>query len=359
MLDFPSAKPMIAVMGRNRKIIHMPAEIVCANEIDDELKSQLPQITSFKPDHRNKAIENIKRFLIPGAQKSKGMSGLLPAVGIILSEERLRVPAVVLPAPIIQAAGIRVDSSRPNWSSQLARAKFQVEPNEVVELNVVVIHHRSIGWEGPYGKIANMINGFEARYRFPRTPFKVVRVEDDMERHWGAVETHFGSSQQLPPNLFVVDFTKPRTVVDAAYPVVKKLFAEGGYLSQFVNFKKNDHERPRNQRRSDTILGGVARQILTKAGVNIWWTEIPRSSPLPAIFVGVDVYHAPRQYDPQTRSRVGKPSVAAIVVRLVRDRLSQSKIECYSETFVRDAGNQPDSGRHTNHASFVNHLYFL
>jgi hypothetical protein len=133
-------------------------------------------------------------------------------------------------------------------------------------------------------------------------------------------------------------------VVDEAYPVVKSMFAKGGYLSQFVNFRKTDHEHPRDQRRSDATLGGVARQILAKAGVSIWWSEIPRSLPLPAIFVGVDVYHSPRKYDPNTQSRVARPSVAAIVVRLIRDRSSHTKIECYSETFARDPGQEHQLG---------------
>jgi hypothetical protein len=199
-LDFPSARPMVAVRGRHNKIIHLPAETLCANELDDELKMKLPQITSFKPDHRSEAIDQIKRFLIPGAQKSKSISGLLPAIGIILSDERLRVPAEVLPAPIIEAAGIYVDPLRPNWASQITRAKFSVEPKKVLELNVVVIHHKSIGWKGPYRKIASVVNGYQAKYRFPLEPVRIVRAEDDLQRHWSAVEAHFGTSQQLPPN---------------------------------------------------------------------------------------------------------------------------------------------------------------
>lgn len=123
------------------------------------------------------------------------------------------------------------------------------------------------------------------------------------------------------------------------------MFASGGILSQFVNFKNCDHERPSDDKRSKQVLYGVARQILNKAGVAIWWIEVPRSLPLPALFVGVDVYHAPRAYDPKSRTRVAKPSVAAIVVRVIRDHTSGGKIECYSETFKRGVGEEYNLGQ--------------
>merc|ERR1712194_93052 len=65
-LLYPNAKPLVAVLGRQNKTIYLPAELVCANELDPKLRQQLPMIASFKPDERNKAIEDIKRNLIPG-----------------------------------------------------------------------------------------------------------------------------------------------------------------------------------------------------------------------------------------------------------------------------------------------------
>ena len=125
-LEFPAAKPMIAVLGRNKSIIHFPAELVCANELDDELRMQLPQIASFQPAIRNEAIETVKKFLIPGAQTTKGKSGLLPALGIVLSGERLRVHAEVMPIPILLSAGIRVNAAgKSNWAPMIAKANFE------------------------------------------------------------------------------------------------------------------------------------------------------------------------------------------------------------------------------------------
>lgn len=127
---------------------------------------------------------------------------------------------------------------------------------------------------------------------FAEKPVDVVETED-MERHWGAVERYF-SGGRVKENIFVLDLTKPRATLDPAYPVVKQLLTKGGYLSQFVNFNTYDHGNARDMKRSNIILQGVARQILQKCGVRLWWVNLPKQLPLPAVFVGVDVFHAPR-----------------------------------------------------------------
>ena len=119
--------------------------------------------------------------------------------------------------------------------------------------------------------------------------FCVLFYAEDNERHWGAVERHF--SGRVKENLFVLDFTKPRGTLDPAYPIVKQLLTKAGHLSQFVNFNTYAHDQPRDQRKSNTILQAVARQILQKCGVRLWWVTLPRSVPLPAVFVGVDVLY--------------------------------------------------------------------
>ena len=202
ILEFPAARPMIAVLGRNKRIIHLPPEIVCANELDDDVRSQLPQIASIKPDRRNDAIEAAKRFLIPGAQKSKGMSGLLPALGIVLSDTRLSAQAEVLPLPMMLSCGQRINETlgKSTWAPQIAKATFDVNPHKAVILNVIVIHHHSIDWEQSYRSIASMVNKRKSVFRFPDRPVKVISALDDMERHWRAVATHFGGTERLPPN---------------------------------------------------------------------------------------------------------------------------------------------------------------
>jgi len=336
-LKYPNVNVIIVVPGRNKSMIYLPAEVVCADELDDEVKMQLPQIASFGPEVRNKAIEEIKRFLIPGAQKTRGKSGLLPALGINLKGDRLTLASEVLEAPVLAAAGVNVSAERGNWAMQLSKAKFNAEPHQVVKLNAIIIYNKMIQYEEIYDKVKQLVNGHNATYRLPDKPYKAVKAENDQERHWGAVEVAFGKGITLPDNVFVIDMTKPRAATDPSYSVVKKMFATGGILSQFINFRNCNHNNPNMSRKSGIILGGVARQILNKVGVAIWWTSVPRNLPLPAVFVGVDVFHAPRQYNAKTKRKTARPSVAAIVMQVVH---ASGKCEWYTETFKRDAGQE-------------------
>ena len=165
----------------------------------------------------------------------------------------------------------------------------------------------------------------------------------DKERHWGIVESTFSDPSLTCDNIFVLDFTKPRGATDPAYPVVKQMLTSNGYISQFVNFNTYSHDNPRDQKRSNIILQGVARQILQKAGVRLWWVTIPRGLPTPTVFVGVDVFHAPRVYDPVAKKRVAKASCAAIIVQVHRSATDRSpEIKLYSETYAREAGKEYD-----------------
>lgn len=143
---------------------------------------------------------------------------------------------------------------------------------------------------------------------------------------------------------FILDLSRPPRgqSSDPAYSVVKSYLGKGGFISQFVNFCTYNHDDPRDQKKSDIILSGVARQILSKCGVRIWWVNIPKSVPLPAVFVGVDVFHAPRKFDPKQGKRTAKESVAAVIVSIVRDHEARpnSPIEMYCETEVRSAGQE-------------------
>eukprot|EP00540_Astrosyne_radiata_P023507 CAMPEP_0116848152 /NCGR_PEP_ID=MMETSP0418-20121206/14834_1 /TAXON_ID=1158023 /ORGANISM="Astrosyne radiata, Strain 13vi08-1A" /LENGTH=339 /DNA_ID=CAMNT_0004479683 /DNA_START=179 /DNA_END=1198 /DNA_ORIENTATION=+ len=140
--------------------------------------------------------------------------------------------------------------------------------------------------------------------------------------------------------------TKPKGAQDPAYSIVKHMLAEGGYLSQFINFKTCDHGRTRDakdQKRSNMVLISVARQILHKCGFSIWWVSIPRSLPLPAVLIGVDVFHAPRSYDPVTKTRLGKSSCAAVVIQVCHSH-DEAEVSYYSQTWRREAGQEYDLG---------------
>jgi len=349
-LKYPNAKPLVAVLGRNQSTIYLPAELVCGNELEPRLKMQLPSIASFKPAERHAAIEEMKRFLKPGAQKTKGVGGgLLPALGIVLGNERVEVPIEVLPLPIIMAAGVRVPERQGGmWAPIISQANFKVDGRKAVELKVVLVYHQQLerNMMRVYERLRDIVNKFNSYYRFGAKPFALVKTGDN-DKHWGNVEKYFGGSK-LPDNLFVVDFSLPprRAASDPAYSVVKQMLGKGGHLSQFVNFNTYDHGNPRDEKKSSIILQGVARQVLSKCGVRIWWVNIPRSLPLPAVFVGVDVFHAPRRYDPKENKRTAKESVAAIIVQVIRshDPKMIPKVEIYSETARRTAGQEMELG---------------
>jgi Piwi domain len=89
------------------------------------------------------------------------------------------------------------------------------------------------------------------------------------------------------------------------------------------------------------ILQGVARQILQKAGVRLWWVDIPRPLPLPSVFVGVDVFHAPVVLDPKTKKKGRKSSVAAIYVEVItQTRGPPTRLQSYTRTFSREGGTE-------------------
>ena len=84
----------------------MPAEVVCANELEPTLKIKLPSIASFTPQVRHEGIEEMRRYLKLGAQKTKGMGGgLLLALGFRLSDVRMKVNVLRLALLEILVAG--------------------------------------------------------------------------------------------------------------------------------------------------------------------------------------------------------------------------------------------------------------
>jgi len=346
-LKYPDARPMIAVLGRRNQTIFLPPELVAGNELEARVKQQLPMIASYKPESRNQAIDKIRSYLIPGAQRSKGAGGLLPALGIQLADGRLSAKAEVLPLPMLMAAGIEVPKNKgENWAPFLNRANFNIDPKMSNTMKVIVFHNRKIqGAIRVYNKIRSLVNSYNATYRFGDEPMQIISA-GDKEEHWGAVGKCFSDPSLNPENVFVIDFNKPRGATDSAYPVIKQMLTKSGFLSQFVNFNTYDHSNPRDQRRSDIILAGVARQILQKTGFRLWWVKIPQSLPTPTVFIGVDVFHAPRVYDPKEKRRVAKASCAAIIVQVFRNTGEQKsqQIELYSKTYARESGKEYELG---------------
>ncbi|KAG7361420.1 Piwi domain containing protein [Nitzschia inconspicua] len=344
-LKYPKFRPIIAVLGRRNQTIYLPAELVAGNELEARVKQQLPMIASYKPVDVNAAVEKIRSYLVPGAQKSRGAGGLLPAIGLQLADERLGAQAEVLQVPIMMAAGVQVPSSKAeNWAPMLNKASFNIHPKESNVLQVVVFYNDRIrGAINVYNKIRDLVNSFNSIYRLSDKPIQLISA-GDRERHWGAVEKCFADPTLDPENIFVLDFNKPKGSTDYAYPVIKQLLTRSGFLSQFINFNTYAHDSPRDQRRSEIILQGVARQILQKTGVRLWWVQIPQSIPTPTMIVGVDIFHAPHVYDPIAKKRGRKASCAAIIVQVFRESgdMRSQKVEIYTQAFAREPGKEYD-----------------
>ena len=64
------------------------------------------------------------------------------------------------------------------------------------------------------------------------------------------------------------------------------------------------------------------------------------------MFVGVDVFHAPRKFDPKAGRRLAKESVAAVIVQIIRSHSpsDNSLVEIYCETETRLAGKEMELG---------------
>jgi hypothetical protein len=178
-LKYPDARPMIAVLGRRNQTIYLPAELVAGNELERRVKEQLPMIASYKPEARNAAIDKIRSYLIPGAQKTKGAGGLLPALGVMLRDDRLKVKAQVLPIPMMMAAGVTIPKERSeNWAPMLNRASFNIQPRSSNTLAVVLVYNEKLerGANQVYGKLKGLVNNFNAAYRFSEEPVQMIRA---------------------------------------------------------------------------------------------------------------------------------------------------------------------------------------
>ena len=342
-LKYPNSVPMIEVLGRNNESIFLPCELVCVNELDPDVKMKLPMIASFRPDQRNKCIEEMKRFLIAGAQKSKGEGNLLPSMGITLDQNRIQCGVKMLPIPLIRAGNININVSRDMdfWAPQLGKVDYSCKEG-AVKLVPVIVHSKSIKPNKVIDFIRKEVNKMNSKYIIG-TNSQVITHSGNQNDHWRSVVDYL-RKVNTTKNLFVIDLTKPSgSSLDTAYPVVKSVLAENGIVSQFINFKTCDHNGG-DVKKSSQILYSVCRQILAKCGVRIWWVSIPPEVPLPAVFIGVDVFHAPRKFDLETRKRVAKKSVAACVVQIIRSARKNEQIEVYTETMARDPGKELNLG---------------
>lgn len=126
-LKYPNACPMVVVNGRNNNKIYLPAELVCGNELDPQLKMKLPTIASFTPQIRFEGIQEIRRYLIPGAQKTRGVGGgLLTSLGFGLADELVKVRVTKLEPPVISVAGLAVPDHMGGMWAPISKICFNI-----------------------------------------------------------------------------------------------------------------------------------------------------------------------------------------------------------------------------------------
>lgn len=347
-LDFPRARPMIEVQGRRNESIFLPAELVCGNELDSRIREQLPKVASYEPKVRDDALNEMMAFV-------GNEDHLLASCGIMLNRNMndnskarfLPTKAVVMKAPQLIAKGVQLSERyKDNWTRGMQDAWFRKRnPTAGVELKVLVFYNRREINEGGAMSVFNMIRfyvkSFQAAYSFEERPLALCGFEPSDDGYDQCALMKKQLSQDVPENIFVLNFIKQKGKTDPSYPVIKHLLGVHGYLSQFVSFKTFNHAADLGHKKSEMILQGVARQILQKSGVQLWWVSLPRELPLPAVFVGVDIFHSPRQYSKEQGQRVRKPSCAAIVVQLMRETSEQSRrVEIYSETHIVAGGQE-------------------
>ena len=69
--------------------------------------------------------------------------------------------------------------------------------------------------------------------------------------------------------------------------------------------------------------------------------SLPKELPLPVVFIGVDVFHAPPVFNATTGKRERKKSVAGIIVQVIEKNAASSQdIKLYSESFHKEGGDE-------------------
>jgi hypothetical protein len=234
-LEHPEATPLVQVLGRHDQAIFLPAELLTRNELETRVREQLPQWASFKPEQRRAAIEKIRNFLVPGAQRTRGAGGFLPALGIVLDDNLVKCNATVLEIPDMIIAGVPVPQRKAeSWAPLVQKANFEIEAKHQNTLKVIVFHHKQVrdGAKKVFYTIRDMVNQHNSHYTFDREPAKMIEFDTDTS-HWGSVERELSPTSNVPSNVFVLSFVKPREQADRAYPVVKQILGAGGkYLRE-------------------------------------------------------------------------------------------------------------------------------
>mmetsp|Transcript_10674 Transcript_10674/g.23735 ORF Transcript_10674/g.23735 Transcript_10674/m.23735 type:complete len:274 (+) Transcript_10674:1989-2810(+) len=187
-----------------------------------------------QPEVRSTAIDQVRKFLMPGGQGKKKTGALLPALGVQLENSRMTVAAKVMSVPSLITAGVAIpERFSENWAPQIGKSKFSIHPNQA---NVSVLAHG----HSSHGAVQNCqvsvmcvqicetdpivvptTSAIEGdSFRLSEKPFALLDAGKTDREHIAQVQRYFATSQDA--NVFVLDFVKPKNAADGAYPVVKQ-----------------------------------------------------------------------------------------------------------------------------------------
>lgn len=259
-LNFPNARPMVQVLGRRNESIFFPAELVFGEELDAQVKDQLPLIASFRPEQRNTVVDEIMHKLTildnaadapgetildrlnqPGIEKGKA-AGLLASCGICFARDKadpkkarvINAKAVLMPIPKLIALGVEVPKNLKHfWVSQLRphsrHALYNTDAvDSVIWLNPVVVYSSTIDqgsvWD-VYSRIRSFVNAFGSKFRLADKPVmeRVDVANHSKNTHCEKVSNCLSSQLRELENIFVLDLIRPGGKYDPDYHPVKQM----------------------------------------------------------------------------------------------------------------------------------------
>ena len=320
----------------------------------------MPKIASLKPDDMIAGHDIIKNKL---TSFTPDKANVLEVAGFSIEGQKFRqVKCRLIDKPRF-SIGVETGVLEPNLKNRLKNPDYGVrDPSQRVKVNVVLVIHQGLGRENSMRdwyiqNVANPING----YNSPFVLGTAENVDLTVISHSGNVHEHIDVVKNLverghKQEFFLIDCHYPRSSNnkdETEYKEVKLILGQHGVpsqvyvddklaflikivthkcitydLMQFINFRNNDLHRNSRGGKNLSVLTNINKQILAKLGQMIWRAQLPNELPLPALFIGIDVYHAPKTYRSRDDNsgktiKERRNSVAAIVLQYLYEENGQ------------------------------------
>jgi len=326
ILQYGHVKIMLECRSRDNPIF-LPPELVSLNDLSDDTKRNMPKIASLKPEEMIAGHDIIKSKLTSFTPER---SNILEVAGFSIEGQTFRqVKVRMLDKPRF-VVGVDSGVMESRLKTSLRNPNYGVrDPTQRVKINIVLVVHQGLGGQESMRdwyiqNIANPINSFNSPFVFGVTEnldLTLLSHSGDVNKHIDVVKNFIERSNHK--DYFLIDCHYPRMrncTEETEYKEVKHILGQHGISSQFINLRNNDLHRNSRGGKNLSVLTNINKQILAKCGQMIWHAELPPELPLPAMFVGIDLYHAPKTYrsrDDATGKTIKerRNSVAAIVLQ--------------------------------------------